>query len=361
MNPESPLIPKLLVTGISAVLFSAVVAQTEPPVLRLLTEPEQQDIELDPDLPVSIDPDNGNIVITPRFPTQACQGGGCDDVTVEISEFLPEDNPIVRFSSQSIEVSWDSKGSWECRGQGSSGLDNTAWVSSEFNRQPSGEATITLNSVPTGMHTMGLECRNGPNAVDTAVRNLEIIQVTAGDCTGRDAPSGMSREITLLKEFPDQTTRIWTDVYGTFNNEVNFPDGKLGSPIIFQVFRDKYGQIDFTTVNLQTGDKGRWSATQPTGDFGGPFLAAVSECPGDFGAALEDPCRKVLVPGSPSNIIFWAEASVAGTNDCPLELEKQYFLNLVPTTTLPDSQDVDWNCNGSTPSRCEITLTHRLR
>lgn len=361
------LIPRVLVTAICAALVTGAAAQTaEPPVLKLMTQPQAQDIELDPGQPIAIDPDTGNITIFPASPTEACQGGGCEGVQVQISEFLPTDDPIVRFSSKSLSLSWNSRGAWECRGQGSPGLANTAWVTEDFvlphKRDASNPFTFDLDTVPNGTHTLTLQCQNGPLTTRREVsRTLEITEVTSGDCTGRNKPSGLSRDTTILRDTASQTTRVWTDVFGTPTSDVTFPDGKSGSPIVYRIDRNRYGQIDFDTINLQSGQSGQFKASAPNTSTIGSYLVSISECPGDFGAAVPDTCRKVLQPVGFGTTIFWAEESVAGDNDCPLDLQKEYYLNLVPTVTLPESQNVDWSCAGSTTSSaCDITITHRL-
>ncbi|MFU8878541.1 MAG: hypothetical protein ACNA7E_10395, partial [Wenzhouxiangellaceae bacterium] len=264
-----------------------------------------------------------------------------------------------------LSVSWSTRGAWECRGQGSPGLADTAWVTEDFVLPPTRPAgnpfTFDLSTVPTGTHTLTLQCQNGPaTSLRQVSRTLVVTEVTSGDCTGRTSPRGMRRDTTLSRDNRSDKTEIWTDLWGTVGNIVTFPNGKTGSPITFRTSRDQYGQIDFTTVDLQPGAVGQWTATEPTGDRSGPYLVSISECPGDFGVAVEPACRKVLVPGSPFNRIRWAEASVAASGRCPLERDKQYFLNVVPTTTVPADQNVDWICNGQRPTACDITLTHRL-
>jgi len=360
MQPTSPYYFRLMIAGLLTASVSHGVAQTEPdPVLHLLSEPAQ-DIELDADQPVTIDPVTGNLTVVPRFPTQACQGGGggCDAM-VEVLEFNPNQNPIQRFSSEQLTVDWDSRGAWECQGKGSPGLNNTAWVSPNNNpRLPRGSAGFGLSSVPEGMHTLELECSNG-TVTDSLTRQLEIVQVTAGDCTGRDAPSNLTRETSILRNNPGKTTEEWNDVFGSSADPVSFPDGTTITQII-RIDRNKYAQIDFTTVNMQQGDSGFFdltSAVTSTDAEVGRMLFAISECPGDFGAALSDNCRRILRPDRP-NGIFWAANSVAGANDCVLAPDTQYFLNIVPTTELPTTQDVDWSCNGETTSlnACEASM-----
>jgi|GEM_PF-4016043 len=355
------LIPRILVTAICAALMTGATAETtEPPVLKLMTEPAQ-DIDLDPQQPISIEPDTGNIVIYPANPAEACQassGGSCDDVQADVLTFLPNETPTIqRFSTATLNVSWTSRGAWECRGQGGPGLAETGWITTNFNRPPNGSASIELTTVPTGSHDITVQCRNGP-ATDSISRTLEIVQVASGDCTNRDKPSGLSRETTMLRyPLQNKQTRVWNDVFGNAANPVEFPDGTTITHSL-RIDRNKFAQIDFNTINLQVGQSGYFDVNTvvPSSDaIVGSVVASISECAGDFGEALASQCRKVLTPGLP-NRISWAEDSAAGPNDCRLDLGKEYFLNLVPSATLPETQDVNWNCNGQNPTACEFGL-----
>lgn len=351
---------------LTALLAANVAAQTaKAPKLILQTVPESTEIALDPDAVVRIIPETGDLDIVPLDTSLQCSangsGGGCDDVQLEILDFQPE-TAIEAFTSQTLELSWDTRGAWECRGAGD-GLEDTGWTTSEFTLLPRRSelnpfelelSSADLEGADSRIFDLTLECRNGATEAVPLTRELTVRAITAGSCDGRGAPPDLARDLQLLRD-DDTETRTWASVF-----DRDFPDGNTNTRTA-RIERSQYAQLEFNTVEAAPGDVGsivtNLDVTSSDAALG-PVLWSLSQCPGDFGPAVPENCRGIVNPGGiPGSFRFQVEGT-SGSR-CVLENDAQYFVNLVPALEVPSSQSVEWNCAGSTSvNACEFLFRY---
>ncbi|MGM0659020.1 MAG: hypothetical protein ACQET0_10635 [Pseudomonadota bacterium] len=348
---------------ILAVFLSASLAAQDAtdPSLILRTAPETTEIPLDPSVPVRIDPVTGDLELTPIDTSLQCSsdgvGGSCDDVRVEILDFQPA-TAIDAFTSQTIELSWATRGAWECRGAGA-GLEATGWTTTEFNLLPSRSdldpyeldlSAVDLQGADSRTFDLTLECRNGAKEAVPATRQLTVRSITAGSCDGRNPPPSLTQDLQLLRD-DNTTTQTWESVFGA-----QFPAGTTQTKDA-RIENGQYASLSLDTVDVALGTPGTFvfndTTTASDADVG-PVVWSVSQCPGDFGPGVAESCRGVANPGGIPSNFRW---QVGGTSfsRCVMEPDAQYFINLVPARVLPDGQEVDWDCAGSSSiTACEF-------
>ncbi len=347
-----------LLVAVATASFS----QDVPPVLDLRSDPPQT-IALDPDRVVEINPETGDVIIFPANPLEACQGGGggCDDTQVQIVEFNAQPTPvngvISVFNGTTIDLSWSTRGAWECRG--GPGLTSLGWSTTEYTlptqQLPTSPYRLVVNNLAAGNYTLELQCRNGSVPANLAL-TIEVLPVSTGDCSARTPPSGLNRDVTILRDDPS-TTRTWTELFGA-----EFPDG-TGIVQIHRIGNDQYAAVEFVTPEFLGGEDGRLKFAEVTTvqKLANPMLVSISECPGDFGPAVPTNCRKYR-DLTLFNSFPWSEPATAESFDCVLQPSTRYYLNLVPAGTsrsdpLPASQNVDWLCSGDpNQSACDFGM-----
>lgn len=162
---------------------------------------------------------------------------------------------------------------------------------------------------------------------------------------GRVPPTGMTRDVDALSNIFNQDsedpTRTWVDVF----NEP-FPDS--GS-VYLKTQRDQYISLQLTTTGVPTGTSGRLEINNPQGGFNyGVSLVTFSRCPGDFLDQDDPECKRRITNGG----INWS-VGVDGSNECELEPNTTYYLNILHTTlTQPP---FTWHCDfdSADPARPE--------
>lgn len=358
----------LLVTALAVVSVESVHGQ-ETLTLDTTTE---ADIRLKEGSSVTIDPMTGALIVTPHDPDLSCGAPACDGVQVAITGFQPTggaNNTIEGFTTQELELRWDTRGAWECRGAGS-GLEVAGWTTTSFGQPPTRSSdnpfmldlsTLDLGGADETTFDLTLECRNGditdaglPN-FDRLSRNLLVRTVTSASCDGRDAPPSLTQDLQLLKG-DITTTRTWESVFGE-----QFPEGTTASND-GRIENGQYASLSLDTVDVAPGQLGniKFQDTTSTGDAEvGKVVWSISQCPGDFGPAVPDSCRGVV---NPTGVLQFMRWQVGGTSSsrCVMEPDARYFINLVPGRVVPDGQDVDWECaSSSTSGACEFLFNQR--
>lgn len=360
-DPRRPLSVAIagLIGAALALVSTAAVHGQDDPTLTLDTTAEA-DIRLKDGAPIRIDPATGALVVTPFDPNLSCGTAACDDVQVAITSFQPagdSSNTIEAFTTQSLTLTWNTRGAWECRG-GGSGLAAAGWTTTSFDQPPTRSSTnpfaLELSDLDLGgsneaTFDLTLECRNGGKFA-TESRKLIVRTATSTSCDGRDAPASLTQDLRLFRDL-NTTTRTWKSVFGEA-----FPDGTTLTHD-GRIENGQYVALAFDTVGVSPGFLSTFGTQDTTtsrdADVGN-LVWSISQCPGDFGPALPDSCRGIVQPKGIPQKFRW---QVGGTSfsRCVLEADAQYFINLVPARAVPDGQDVDWDCAGSSNvSACEV-------
>jgi len=344
----------LIGAALALVAAGAVYAQTDPTLTLGTTD--EADIRLKDDAPITIDPFTGALQITPFDPALTCGSGSCDDVNVQILDFQPS-GTIEAFTTQEVPLTWNTRGAWECRGAGS-GLAPAGWTTTSFDQPPTRTSanpfildlsTLDLAGSEEVAFDLTLECRNG-SVVDAVTRDLIVRTVTSTSCDGRDAPALLTQDLQLIRD-DDTTTRTWASVFGA-----PFPDGSTATRD-GRIENRQYVSLSLNTVDVAPGRLGTFvfqdTTTSRDADVGN-VVWSISRCLGDFGPAVPDSCRGMAKPGGIPSNFRW---QIGGTSfsRCVMEPDAQYFINLVPAIAVPEGQDVDWNCAGSSSiNACEF-------
>ena len=365
-DPRRPLpvtLAGLLGAALALVSTVAVHGQADPTLT--LDATMDADIRLKDGSSVTIDPMTGALIVTPHDPGLSCGTAACDDVQVAITSFQPtggSDNTIEAFTTQDLELSWDTRGAWECRGAGS-GLEAAGWTTTSFDQPPTRSSanplvldlsTLDLAGADEAAFDLTLECRNG-SKLARETRNLIVRTVTSASCDGRGAPASLTQDLELLR-FSSTTTRTWESVFGA-----EFPGGTTVSND-GRIENGQYASLSLDTVDVTPGQLGniKFQDTVTASNVPvGKVVWSISQCPGDFGPAVPDSCRGVA---DPTGIIQFMRWQVGGTSSsrCVMEPDAVYFINMVPARRVPDGQDVDWDCAGSsTIGACEFLFNQR--
>ena len=67
-------------------------------------------------------------------------------------------SPTTIGQGSNVQVTWDSRGAWECSG---TGLPGTSWNTNNP-KAPSGSVFVDTDNVPLDTYTVELTCVNGP-------------------------------------------------------------------------------------------------------------------------------------------------------------------------------------------------------
>ncbi len=329
-----------------AFLATSIHAQTSDSISLEILNAENTLIPLDPAVPVTINPNNGNLVVAPIDPL-ACTTtatANCSDVRVENVTLVAEPSNVSQ--GQQVTLRWDSRGAWDCQGTLRDSDTNTLITSTDWDdvisRLPQDSVDVLTSSLDPDTFLAGIECRNGPVSQSATAQftvtdpNPNVPQFCIDQ--GRVPPAGMSQDLAILYHSNTPTTE-WESTWGQ-----PFPDGNQRN---VAVDPDRYVAISFDTGSLPIGTRVSPNFSDPqfsTRVVGGDKMVTVSECPGDFGPQADSGCRVTLGGGA-----FRFE--VGGDNGfCNLQQNTVYYLNILYTDqtvdTHPDSSPNNWFCTG---------------
>ena len=309
----------------------------------LLNNDDNTEIVLQDGTNVQVDPITGNLTATPLDST-ACTGtASCDDVQVTVNQFNA--NPSTVTQGANVSFQWTSRGAWECEG---AGLAGTTWNGT--GKLPDGNQSVNTGPLSPATYTADLLCSNGP-VMDQQSATFTVVEDSGGgpqNCIdeGRVPPAGLSRDTTALSNIFNQTfpdpTLTWDDLFGGA-----FPDS--GS-VYWKTQRDQYISLEFTTAGVATGTDGRLELNNPQSSFNfGLSLVTFSQCPGDFLDQPDSDCKKLINNGG----INWS-VGTSGFNECELEPNTTYYLNVLHTTN--EQPPFQWQCgfppNPGRPADC---------
>lgn len=336
----------LTAIGFAFLATASIHAQTTDSISLELRNAENTLIPLDPAESVSINPDNGNLVVTPVDPL-ACTAtatADCSDVRVENVTLTAEPSNLSQ--GQQVTLRWDSRGAWDCQGtlrdlDTNTLIDSTIW-DDLVSRHPRGSADVVTSSLDPDTFLAAIECRNGPVSQSATAQftvtdpNPNVPQFCIDE--GRVPPAGMSQDLAILFNSNTPTTE-WEGTWGQ-----PYPDGNQRN---IAVEPDRYVAIAFDTGSIPVGTTVRTNISDPqfsTTVAGGDKMITVSECPGDFGPQPDSGCRVVMSGGSFTH-------TIGGDNGfCNLEQGTVYYLNILYTDqtliTHPDSSPTNWFCTG---------------
>lgn len=347
----------LTITVASLALLATAGLHAQSRNLELETADGPLTVPLDDNVGVRILSDGDiSATATPDFTCQ--QGASCDDVQVSMagSSGALVVSPGTVAQGSTFQVTWDSRGAWQCNG---TGLPGTSWNNSNP-KPPRGSVFVSTDDVPLDNYTLELACENGP-VMDTRTVQLTVDEQSdsgPGDIT---LPA-VCNNVAELRDFAGWTQT--TDARPPFGNdeEQTFaqyfgPWPGAGASVDIGIPKDQYAALPFNTGNLNSGSTGVFNREQATTVSApymgpGPTIVSFSRCPGDFdpaSPALESPG---CVIGAPFNFSTIRWGGPGAGRACELEPNTQYFMNIVHTTSnvgvIPPVQAPD--CGGK--SRC---------
>lgn len=347
INQAHSRIPHALTAiGFAFLATASLHAQTTDSISLELRNAENTLIPLDPVQSVTIDPDSGNLVVTPADPLActASSAADCTDVRVENVTLTAEPSNVSQ--GQEITLRWDSRGAWDCQGVLSDSDTGALITSTDWDdvipRDPRGSDGILTSTLDPDTFVAEIECRNGPKSQSATAQftvtdpNPDVPQFCIDE--GRMPPTGMTQDKAIVYN-DSRTTTEWGGTWGQ-----PYPDGNQRN---IAVEPDRYVAIAFDTGSVPVGTTVRTSISDPqfsTTVAPGDKMITVSECPGDFGPQPDSGCRVVMSGGQFTH-------TIGGDNGfCNLEQGTVYYLNILYTdqnlTTHPDSSPTNWFCTG---------------
>lgn len=268
---------------------------------------------------ITISPSSGHIFITTKDGyTVEKNGGGTTEPPppppggVAISSFTI--SPTNLLVGGVISINWNTSNAVSCAATGGTG----PWQMTSFTL-PSGARNLTMNDPGTLVFTMTCTGQSG----DTATRSVTVVvnEVVPSSCPTTTLSGGVEEWKSFwLVDFPLPTYQ---------NRFASIP-------------RFGYKAIRFNTGNIV--DNGKFTTIETTQTDGVRF-GTITECPGDFGAAVPNSCRYVWGLGGG---VSWATDGKAGA--CQLQPNKDYYFNL----TFTDGTDKTKSTCTSTPCVTEI-------
>ena len=332
--------------------------------LLILTIPDPAEPQADAEFQVLLDSaqpvvigSDGNLVargvsVSPELCTQPENpdpGANCGGAQVDVTDFRingQSSGVLEVFPNQTLNMTWTSRGAWECLG---SGLPGTSWNSVVKN--PSGSQSVAdPNLEPGGLYAPELICRNGTILQDTATLSLSVLEPTP-------VPEGCENRI------PAQFTRTQACIFSgaalgndcflypaIFGSSTNPFPGPSGSQRNFVLRRGEYAAMQFT-VPTNLNRQGTFNVVEAQFGVGtaGRKIWSISKCPGDFDRAAITAdyggnCYRWVDGGS--GAIAWAPAGSASAGYCELEPGETYYLNLVYTESEAGTAPADlvWRC-----------------
>lgn len=248
-------------------------------------------------LAISVNPTSGDITINTKDGyTVEKNDGGTTPTSVAINGFTI--NPLTSLEGDTINISWSTTNAVSCAPSG-----GTASWRAKVLTVPTGFTTITADV--TGAFVFTMVC-NGS---------------TTGDTTSRSQNVSIQPKTTTPTSCPTQPLSGSVVTWNQFW-QVGFPMPVYTNKF-FSVPRTGYQAIKFETGSIV--DNGKFTTIETTTTDGVRF-GTVTECPGDFSAAVPKSCRYVWGLGGG---LSWATDGKAGA--CQLEPNSTYYFNLTYT------------------------------
>jgi len=295
--------------------------------------------QLDGDFTLEIVPASGDVKITTQSPLEC---GGVAGAELAIDSFSINPATIGEGSGiAEITVSYTTTGATSCTGiLGDPGLINASsgWHNESVPAQSQNETFIVDTGAvqaESSPFDVSLRCSAGANTVTETTQlfvGAGAPPPVPGSCDNV-APPSLTRDTAILVGTATETTQF-SAVWGAF--------GGSGTTS-YRIRNDQYAALEFTTNGQVPSSIGTVSLQPGTESREGPMLYTISECPGDFGPAVPAACRKLLEPQFQGSLV-WAIEPTQPLLQCDLEMNKTYYFNIVPTKSLPTTQDVEWTC-----------------
>lgn len=333
----------------AAVSLIALNAQASQPKLILETTPDAVEIPLQGN--VLIDPNTGDLRVTPTDP-QACQPAGqnCDDVEVQTQSFSVNNVAAVPGQTPTVDVTrgnnavfrWNSRGAWECEGLGMPGWTGTG----KLPINATAGQSVSTSGLPVGQYDTRIECRNGPVISSRGPVRVNVVEDNGGgpgpgpaqcDAPSRQPPQGWTRLTSGNLSCRYNATAgtfvgdcsAWTGIW-----PMPFPGGN-GLPerlITGRQSPNEYIAIEFNSSGLGANQVMEIRRNASTGIASTPSIVTISTCPGDFDQAAilqETGCYFKLS-------FLFQDIELGGSQtarSCRLQPNQTYFLNIVHTNS----------------------------
>lgn len=340
---------RTLTTAIASLaLLATAGVQAQSRNLELQTSEGQLTVPLDDNAGVRILSD-GDISATATSEFSCQQGASCDDVQVSMAgnNGALVVSPTTVAQGSTFQVTWDSRGAWQCNG---TGLAGTTWNSSNP-KPPEGSAFVGTTNVPLGTYTLELTCENGP-VTDTLTVPITVDEQSSGGGPGDIELPAVCDDVAELRDFTgwSQTTdaippfgNSETQTFATYLG--NWPGSGAGVDV--GIPKNEYAALVFQTGDLDSGSTGQFNreAVTPTNDAiigGGSHIVSFSRCPGDFNPNSPAVPSSACVIQASANFIAVQWGGPGSGRACTLQPNTQYFMNIVYTSstvgTLPPVQ-----------------------
>ena len=270
----------------------------------------------------------------------------CEDVDVSMRTadggfFSSTRNQVPQ--GQSFQLSWSSRGAWECIG---SGMADSDWNSSNP-KEPTGVETVSTAGISPGSYELQLLCQNGPES-DTRTVSVTVQDPSPDVCSG----------ITELKDFTgwsaatDAKPPFGSSDVQTFSAFFGAWPG-TGNNFTLGIRKNQYLALPFTTGTLTSSSSGQFNREQVPPIYesqvgGGKVIVSFSQCPGDFDPDSE---ANVCVIEASSNIFSLQWGGPGSGRACELQSNTPYYVNvLYASSAIGTLPPVQADCQGK--NRC---------
>lgn len=294
---------------------------------------------------ILIDPVTGDLKVTSKDGALVCTSGTVNTSSPTISAVQISPASITEGQNSTISVTYTTQKADSCTGTGSVGLTSaTDWATSQPLQSPNGEAGFDPSFLSAGTYDVGLRCTNANGETQATRATLQVNSGSADPtCTNNPPPSGTSRDSAIIVG-SGTLTQTYESIYGTFPSSGNED---------LDIISGQYAALKFNSGNppASTAVGGQFSLAEGGPATYGAWVVSISQCPGDFGPHLDQTdCRQWL--DRPLTETFrWRYADHPMSGRCHLERNTDYYLNLIPATSMPAGGQPTPGCTSGT-SRC---------
>lgn len=274
----------------------------------------------------TIDPQSGDVHVTPTATTGAagdgwCPGGnGSPPVFTAALTATPSSLPGGGGNST---LSWATTGATSCTASATPAV--AGWSGS---KPVTGSVQVSLSA--TGTYSFSLAC-TGPGGATNAQPATVTVGAVSTECNNRPPPIGVARQSSMTNYNQGSTLNQQNSEFpiGAIINITNYSP-LLGSYFnqpnqVARLFLDagKYAAMGFTAAPLNASGNLSWEQVAS-----GEFTVEISPCPGDFGFVTDPNCKASGI----ASALAWKVGSKPASNPgfyCYLDVNRIYYLNII--------------------------------
>jgi len=297
---------------------------------------------------VTYDPTSGHLIATNTDITAFSGPCGGQPATPSITQNLNA-TPTAPQINQAFTLAWNTANVDYCRTDGTTmpvGASISNWpLSGQICSGAScAPGSLSVTAAVAGTYAFNLQCfKTGNSTPATTSTSVVVAGSTDTTCTGV-TPVFPTRANTVGVKYGNRAGIFVQSSHDqVFNDDPStsvegFP--QLGNrSVSFQLSGGQYLALPFTVpANMTTSAAGQWGAFD-TNYIGGAWPTnngisySISQCPGDFSAALSSACKKQWT-GQDGDYLVYAAPEVSDPTGslCKLTRGKTYYLNVITGT-----------------------------